>query len=347
MTQKSLPQQGHIQDALSPDAGPYSAGRWSEIWREIYTSSPDQGPIGETGDGTLEAKWNSASTIFVFAGQAMVSGRVFQSDAQMTFAIAPTVSNSRIDTIVVVQNESSSPVTHGIASGLALTFPTDLTDYDGSASIPPYSSRLAILPGVPAGSPDPSTLDQNPDLLHMIPIALVTITTSGATAVDDARVYTRSMAGGTIYVPEYHHSILAADFTKVVYSGRARIIPFATEIQIATSGYEGTVITQNSLPDPTFGVAKYASFFMATITDFDMRLPQGGSLRPLLEIDGFYPNPNWLRFSIYRGGYVDNAGVAQPMVTAAKGYDVHFLLFQLLDAPPTPDYGRLPEGGGS
>jgi hypothetical protein len=177
----------------------------------------------------------------------------------------------------------------------------------------------------------------------MIPIAHVTLNTSVITDVTDVRQYTRSMAGGTIYVPEYHHSILLPDFTRIAYSGRARMIPFATEIQILASGYQGRVDTQNTVPDPTFGVAKYASFFFATVGDFDVRLPQGSALRPLMEVNGFYPNPNWLEFAIYRGGYVDQSGTAQPMITTAKGYHVHFLLFQLLDAPPTPDYGRLGE----
>lgn len=338
MTQKSLPQQGHIQDSLSPDAGPYSAARWAEIWSAIFTSSPDNGPIGETGDTTLEAKEDAPLGVTVQVGEAMVGGRVFQSDAQMTFNLTPPVSNTRIDVVVVVQNESASSVTHGIASGQALVFPSSLTDYGGTASIPPYSARLAVLTGVAAASPSAPTLDQNPDLLHMVPLGQVTLSTTAITGVVDTRVYTRSMAGSTVYIPEYYE-----DTTKYVYSGRARIIPLKMVISIGASSYFGK-ISFSGQPNPTLDVEKYATFFVCTVDDFDMILPEGQSLRGIIGVVGGYPDPTHIEFAVYRGGYVDNAGVAQAMNINAKTYDMHFFLFQLLDVAPSAEYGRLPEG---
>lgn len=338
MTQKSLPQQGHIQDALSPDAGPYSAARWAEIWSAIFTASPDHGPIGETGDTTLEVSLDAPLGLDVAAGEAMVGGRVFQSDAIMSFALTPPVSNTRIDVVVVVQNESASTVTTGIASSGALVFPSDLTDYDGVASIPPYSSRLAVLTGVAAPSPVAPTLDQNPDLLHMIPLAQVTLSTSAITDVADARVYTRSMAGSTVYIPEYYN-----DLVKNVYSGRARIIPISTEITIAAGQYQG-ILSFSGEANPTLDVEKYATFVTVTVDDFDLILPEGGSLRGAVAVIGGYPDPTHIEFHVYRGGYVDLAGVAQPVNPSAKGYNMHYYLTQLLDVAPSALYGRLPEG---
>ena len=75
MTQQSAPQTGHVSDGLTPDAGPYSAPRWAGIWDKFLAGNVNQGPLGHTGDDTLEVKNPSCQTITVEAGNALVAGR--------------------------------------------------------------------------------------------------------------------------------------------------------------------------------------------------------------------------------------------------------------------------------
>lgn len=333
MTQSSIPQQGHLSDNVSPDAGPYSAFQWSEVWRRIFTSDPDHGPIGLTGDTTLQVLNPSGTTFTVSTGTALVAGHFFESDATVTIPVTPPTGDSRIDKVVVVHNESISPVTHGIASGNALVFPTVLTDYGGSASIPPYSARIAILQGTPAGSPVGPALDQDPTTLHMIPLAEYQINNAGVIAgLTDTRAYTQSGGGGAVYSQAYYQNQ-----NPFSYLGRVRLLPIYCKFAFEAGQLKNT-ISWISEPEPKLlGVDKYATFTFTTIDDFDIITDWGDQYR--MQVFHVSGNPDYLAIDCVRGGYVNNAGNAQPPVTNATDVYGHVLLLQLLDQPP------LQEGG--
>ena len=329
MTQNSIPQQGHLSDNVSPDAGPYSAFQWSEIWRQLFTNSPDQGPVGLTGDSTLQATNPSGTTIEVAAGRSMVAGHFFNNTATVTMSATPPVSDSRIDVVVVVHNESITPVTSGIASGNSLIFPSDLTDYQGTASIPPYSTRIAILQGTPSATPVAPVLDQDPSLLAMIPLAEYTIDSGGTISnFTDTRVYAQSSGGGAVYVPNYYQNL-----TETVYQGRARILVF--DLKFAMGNGELTKdISWQGQPDPILGADKYATFPLSSIEDFDLITTFGGGYT--VRYSTVSGNPDYMRWQLRRRGFVDDAGVAQPPPTSATDIYATGILIQLLDVPPLP-----------
>lgn len=342
MTQKSIPQTGHIDDSLSPDAGPYSSVEWSAVWASILTSQPNQGPIGIPGDTVLQVTNPSGTTINVAAGEAMVGGRNFRSTASVTFSAPAPSANPRIDVVVVVQNESNSSITAGIASGNDFIFPTSLTDYQGSASIPPYSARLAILKGTEAATPSAPTLDQDDDLLYMIPLASYEISTGGVISdLTNLREYTISAGGGNTFVDSYTQYPEGGPMSQSLYNGRVRIVPLRLRFTFPTSGadWNATISFENE-DDETLGLDTYATFIVSEIFGHGSRSSAPDKEQGYNFALEYSAVNGYTTAHLFRSGYVDTSGTAQASSTAADSWTVDVLLVQLLDVAP------LSLGGG-
>lgn len=177
MTQISRPQPGH-QDSGYLDAGPYSADQWSELYKILFTGDnpTTQGPLTYVLN-QLEATSPSVTTVQVDTGWGVCNGHLLKNSAAVTFTPSAPVGNSRIDVVVMVENNTAVARTQGIATPNNLIFPNDLTDYEGTASLKPYTCRLAILQGTPAGSPVAPTLDVDTATMYMVPLLQYTIST--------------------------------------------------------------------------------------------------------------------------------------------------------------------------
>lgn len=189
MTQISRPQAGH-QNSGYTDAGPYSADEWAELYKTLFTiDAANQGPLqGVLNE--LEVTNPSGASIQVDTGWGIVNGHLLKSSAATTFTATTPSANPRIDVVVMVENNTAVNRTAGIASGNDLIFPTSLTDYGGSASLKPFSARLAILKGTEAGSPSAPTLDADSATLFMVPLAQYQISTGGVvSALTDRREF--------------------------------------------------------------------------------------------------------------------------------------------------------------
>lgn len=192
MTQISRPQPGH-QSSGYLDAGPYSADQWAELHVDLFVGDryTQQGPFVAVGN-ELEVTNPSGANIQVDTGRGMSHGHELRNTTAITFAVSSPVGNPRIDVVCLVENNTAVARTQGIATPNDLIFPTSLTDYEGTASLKPYTCRLAILKGTPAGSPVAPTLDVDTATLFMVPLAQYQISTGGVvSALTDRREFAR------------------------------------------------------------------------------------------------------------------------------------------------------------
>lgn len=163
MTQASRPAQDHRANFPTSDAGPYGADQWAEIFKALFSpGSLDQGPLVRYLN-ELEVTLNAAGPppeFRVDTGAAMANGHFCHSDAVVDFTINSPAANPRIDRVVVLVNNTNALVTVSDL-GFTLDFPDDLTDYNLTASVEPYSARLVIVQGVENAAPVAPGLDQN------------------------------------------------------------------------------------------------------------------------------------------------------------------------------------------
>jgi len=82
----------------------------------------------------------------VGTGVGICQGTEIFNSTAVTFTPGIPGIVSRSDRVVLVENNTNVAYT-GAISGVILNFPTDLTDYSGAASVPPYTCRIAILRG--------------------------------------------------------------------------------------------------------------------------------------------------------------------------------------------------------
>lgn len=190
--QISRPQQG--DRATYGDAGPYSGAEWAWAWSILFAIDPtEEGVLGFRGS-ELEVSSPTATSIRVASGAALVQGHLFinldASDITNASDVdfAPTVPGIalRSDRVVIVQNNTNNSY-DGTADGVVLDFPTDLTDYGGSASVPPHSARLAILLGdAVTGAEETLIQDAGEDGdIWMIEIASYDYDTDPSNLIDD------------------------------------------------------------------------------------------------------------------------------------------------------------------
>jgi len=212
MTQTSRPQQGRQTDY--PDAGGYTANQWARIFRLWSGDYDTQGPF-ERYLNALEVTNPSGKTIRVASGAALVNGHVFFNEdltdpegtaSNVDFEPSTPTSGSRIDRVVLVQNNTDSSYDGTPDYGSAvLEFPSDLTDYESSASVPAHSTRLAILTGVEGGAARSLTQDAALDGdIWMIELAQYTIATDGTVSnLTDEREFVDAIPRVTrrIFVP--------------------------------------------------------------------------------------------------------------------------------------------------
>ena len=192
MTQTSRPQPEHINTFTTSDSGPYSSDQWANMFRVLYTGDQNaaQGPFIRYLN-ELEPTEAPANQININTGAGMVNGHFFlQHTAGVAFTPAAPAGNPRIDVVCIVENNTAIVRTAGIATANNLIFPTSLTDYNGTASIEPYTARLAILPGNEAGAPVAPTLDVDSATLYMILLYQYEISVGGVvTANLDRRTF--------------------------------------------------------------------------------------------------------------------------------------------------------------
>lgn len=193
MTQFSRPQGGHSDQGFI-DSGPYSADQWRVVWEQLFTGddAATQGVLKNVLN-ELEVVQNVAD-IEVDTGYGIVKGTWVQSvtAAHTIFTPAAPAANPRIDVVVMLQNFTATNITAGVTTPNNLIFPNNLTDYQGTASIPKFTCRLAILPGNEAGAPVAPTLDQSTLNLWMTPLAQYQISVVGAiSALTDLRSFCR------------------------------------------------------------------------------------------------------------------------------------------------------------
>ena len=146
MTQSSRPQADNLANGYV-DSGPYSRDQWAQKliieWKKDHVTS--RGPwYGYLN--SLEVTNPAGVTIRVDTGAGYCNGSLLDSDAQVNFTPGTPGIASRTDKVVIVENNTNTAY-DGTASGVVLDFPTVLTDYEGTASVPAYSALLAILRG--------------------------------------------------------------------------------------------------------------------------------------------------------------------------------------------------------
>jgi len=195
MTQISRPQNGRLGDGFV-DAGGYNAQQWARVYNIItMTDETTQGVAVHLNN--LAVTNPTGTTIRVASGAALVRGHAFFNEDQTTPSadsnvdFAPsTPAADRIDRVVLVQNNTDA------SYDTNLQFPTDLTNYGGTASVPGQTCRLAILTGVEGGAM--RSLVQDAALvgnIWMIEIARYTITSAPAiSSMTDQRQFVPAIA---------------------------------------------------------------------------------------------------------------------------------------------------------
>lgn len=177
MTQKSLVQEGHrILDGYV-DSGPYAADQWAQLFYSTFCQSINlEGPVLPIGSLLCQTSGND---ILIAAGNGWCGGRPLFNSAQVTITPQAPVVNPRIDRVCMVLNNTNTPLVVAPTQGTNLIFPTVLTDYEGTASIPAYSVRLAIVQGTEAAGPVAPTLDTTVTSVFMVPLYQYQLSTGG------------------------------------------------------------------------------------------------------------------------------------------------------------------------
>ena len=186
MTQVSTIQADHISNFPTSDAGPYSADQWSEMFRVLFTGDQQatQGPLARYLN-ELAVTINVVGpppVIRVDTGAGFTNGHWFNSDAvapsPTDFTIPLPVADPRIDRVVIAENNTNLAYTVSDL-GFVLDFPDDVTDYNGTNSIEPYSARLVIMQGAENAAPATPGLDQNANH-YMVELYRYQISAAGA-----------------------------------------------------------------------------------------------------------------------------------------------------------------------
>lgn len=206
MAQISRPQQGRQTDY--PDAGGYTANQWARMFR-LFTGDYDTQGVFQRHLDALAVTNPSGVTIRVAKGAALVNGHFMwnedetdpEGNASNVDFTPSTPAVSRTDKVVIVQNNSDAAYDGTADYGSAvLEFPTDLTDYLSASSVPPHSTRLAILTGIDGGAARALTQDADIDGdIWMIEIARYDISSAPAISnLTDYREYVEHLPHGTV-----------------------------------------------------------------------------------------------------------------------------------------------------
>ena len=206
MTQTSRPQSGKYTDGYH-DAGGYTSEQWARIFSILLTLNEQTG--GVVKHLSDMAVTNPSGTVIrVASGAALVRGRLFINEDQdnpaassnVDFTVDPPATGSRIDRVVLVQNNTDYDYDGTPDYGEAvLQIPDDTSDYEYGTSfvvasgIPPHTCRLALLLGDESSGGAMRALTQDASLIAgdiwMLELARYTINSAGAITLTDMRDY--------------------------------------------------------------------------------------------------------------------------------------------------------------
>lgn len=212
MTQSSRPQADNITNYPTGDSGPYSADQWAELFQVLFTGDEEatQGPLIHYLNEL--AVTTAAGDISVNTGAGFCYGHWLVSNTLITFS--PNHANNQ-DQVVLCNNNTNAPYNTN------LQFPTvtGLADYNGTASIEPYSCRLVILTGDGVGG---ARALVNAGGINMVLLAHYDIDAAGAVTnlIDDRDVcqYSIGIRNRQFLVPALV-GWNGGSFTRIAYSG--------------------------------------------------------------------------------------------------------------------------------
>lgn len=186
MTQSSRPQPDRIDNYPTSDAGPFSGDQWAELFQTLFTGDQQatQGPLIRYLN-ELAVTDNGTTQVQVDTGAGFINGHWLLNTAQETWTIPAGPAGGRQDRVVMVENNSNTVVTQTLA-GRPLLFPNNLTDYNGTASIEPYTARLVIVRGDDVGNLP--ALDQG-TTLYMVELYRYTIALAVMSLQTDYRTF--------------------------------------------------------------------------------------------------------------------------------------------------------------
>jgi hypothetical protein len=224
MTQSSRPQADHITSYPFPsDPGPYSADQWAQVFQIAFTGDQQatQGPLRYLNE--LAPTTNASTEVYVATGAGFVNGRMLISTESETFTIPAGPVATRIDIVVMCENNTNAEIT-ATDAGRPFIFPNDLSEYTATPAIPAYSARLVIVRGADgAGAPVLDTTNSK----YMVELARYTInnvpTISAFTDNRDFCLYASTIRTRTAFVQVNSgwNVTLAADVTATAGVGSA------------------------------------------------------------------------------------------------------------------------------
>lgn len=142
---------------------PYSSAEWAELQRNLAGAARNNyGVLAGTGNGTqlaleVQATGPASATVNMFAGAAIVNGRLYINDATLNLAIGANASgNPRIDTVVIRRDTVAQ------------------------------TARAAVKQGTPAATPVPATLTQDATTWE-ISVAYITVA-NGFSTITQANI---------------------------------------------------------------------------------------------------------------------------------------------------------------
>jgi len=187
MTQSSRPQADNQSNGYI-DSGPYSRNQWSQklVIEWVGDAVTTRGPFAKYLNA-LEVTNSVGITMRCASGAGYCNGSLFDNTANVDITPGIPGIASRTDKFVMVENNTNADY-DGTATGVILDFPAVLTDYELTASVPPYTCRLAILRG-DAGTGAPTALIQTASH-YMIELFRYNITNAPAiNTITDNRDY--------------------------------------------------------------------------------------------------------------------------------------------------------------
>lgn len=136
---------------------PYSAEEWDDVWEHMFGSDANNGVI----PGWLEELevTGAASPVTVHTGRAMVKGKWYETDADVTIAVPTPAGATRTDYVILRSDYTAQTI------------------------------RAVLLQNGAEGTGTPPALTQTDGTMWEIPLAEIAITVGGVITVTDVRRY--------------------------------------------------------------------------------------------------------------------------------------------------------------
>lgn len=158
--------------AITGDAGPFTFDITSKVWRGLFSRQDNSGILSTFGSELIVE--GSTNAVVIGTGVALVFGSFYKNDSALSVTVSTPISNPRIDTIVLQKIWGTQ------------------------------TTRIAKLTGNEAASPTSPTITQNDGSVWEIPLADVSVDTSGNIVVIDKRNFliTPLSEGGALFLIE-------------------------------------------------------------------------------------------------------------------------------------------------